>query len=81
MKYAQGNNHLFEFNYLEDKGNQVFLGLNKDTLTNSVVDKRLFGDMINRIRRAAPGRDVTSETISFGSLVTRMAIVQRRFFH
>ena len=61
MKYAQWNELLLDFYFLEDKGHEVFLGLDKDTLVDYVIDKGYFDDEINRVQAATPGRVINPE--------------------
>lgn len=61
MKYSQWNDLLFEYYFLEDKGHQVFLGLDKDTLVDYVIDKGCFNDVVDRVQQATPNRVIKPE--------------------
>ena len=61
MKYSQWNDLLFEYYFLEDKGHQVFLGLDKDTLIDYVIDKGCFSDIVKRVQQATPDRIINPE--------------------
>ena len=64
MKYSQWNDLLFEYYFLEDKGHQVFLGLDKDTLVDYVIDKGCFNDVVDRVQQATPNRVIKPEDTS-----------------
>ncbi len=61
MKYAQWNELLLDFYFLEDKGHEVFLGLDKETLIDYVIDKGFFDDEIKRVQAATPGKIIDPE--------------------
>ena len=61
MKYSQWNDILFEYYFLEDKGHQVFLGLDKDTLVDYVIDKGYFNDVVKRVQLATPQRVINPD--------------------
>lgn len=61
MNYSQWNDLLLEYYFLEDKGRHVFLGLDKDTLVDYVVDKGYFNEVIKRVQQATPGRIINPE--------------------
>lgn len=61
MKYAQWNELLLDYYFLEDKGHEVFLGLDKDSLVDYVIDKGYFDDEIKRVQAAAPNRIIDPE--------------------
>lgn len=61
MKYAQWNELLLDFYFQEDKGHEVFLGLDKDTLIDYVIDKGYFDDEIKRVQAATPSRTIDPE--------------------
>lgn len=61
MKYSQWNELLLDFYFQEDKGHEVFLGLDKETLIDYVVDKGVFDEEIKRVQEARQGRTVDSE--------------------
>lgn len=62
MKYAQWNQLLLDYYFLENKGHEVFLGLDKDTLVDYVIDKGYFDDEIKRVQEANPNRIINPES-------------------
>ena len=81
MKYSQWNDLLFEYYFLEDKGHQVFLGLDKDTLVDYVIDKGCFNDVVDRVQQATPNRVIKPEEYIWNDFLafseTRMEPAQR----
>ena len=61
MRYSQWNDLLFDYYFEEEKDHEVFLGIDKDSLIDYVIDRGLFQDEIERVREANPGRKIVPE--------------------
>lgn len=61
MTYSQWNNLLFNYYFEEEKDYEVFLGIDKDSLIDYVIDRGLFQDEIKKVREANLGRKIVPE--------------------
>lgn len=61
MRYAQWNNLLFEYFFLEGQEHEIFLGIDKEALIDYVIDKGAFNEEIERFLTANPNRKIKSE--------------------
>ena len=61
MLYSQWNTLLFNYYFEEGKDHEVFLGIDKDSLIDYIIDRGLFQDEIERVQDANPGRKIVPE--------------------
>lgn len=61
MRYSQWNDLLFDYYFEEEKDHEVFLGIDKDSLIDYVIDRGLFLDEINKVKEANPYRKIVPE--------------------
>lgn len=58
MRYPQWNDILFEYYFGEEKEHEVFLGIDKETLIDYVIDRGVLDEEINRAIEANPDRKI-----------------------
>jgi len=58
MRYSQWNDILFEYYFGEEKEHEVFLGIDKETLIDYVLERGVFDEEIERAIIANPGKKI-----------------------
>lgn len=67
MRYSQWNDLLFDYYFEEEKDHEVFLGIDKDSLIDYVIDRGLFQEEIERVQNANTGRKIVPEEYIWNS--------------
>lgn len=67
MKYSQWNDILFEYYFGEEVDHEIFLGIDKETLIDYVIERGFFDQEIAKVIDVNPGKKIDSATYIWNS--------------